>query len=249
MKRDMSSIRPSARVMRDSLARHHCGATRGQQSAARLGRRHRRCQSGYVSGRATRPADRDHLRAEHRVRSRRYASRCGIRCSSTCSSRSTRCSCRRACTSPAASPATSRRCTCCRSSPPAPSGARRGAIQVATLSATFYVGIVCAQYLDVSLVPAVVVAPAGVDAAVTRFRAVHRRGQSRRDVHRGTSRWLARGAPAIGASRARRRVLRDRRPARIQRACHRLPDGRARSPPTRVIASSRSIAPPRGSSA
>ena len=125
-------------------------------------------------------------------------------------------------TSPAASSATSRRCTCCRSSPPARSASaaarcrwRRSARCCTSASSP-------AQYLDGAFcrlaggcrrreLPTLRFAQYTVAINLFGFFAV------------GAAVGLAGRAPAVGRCAARGRLARDRRPARLQRVRHRQP--------------------------
>ncbi len=105
---------------------------------------------------------------------------------------------------------------------------RRGALQVAALSATLYMGIVTAQYLDVGVLPAGWWLPVSAALPTPRFAqytvAINLSGMFAVAVLVR----VARGAPAIGPRGPSRCVVRNRRPSGVQRSCDRLSGVRAR---------------------
>ena len=101
---------------------------------------------------------------------------------------------------------------------------RRGALQVATLSALLYLGIVMAQYVD--MVPVLDGDP-GAGAADLAVRAVHGRDQPVRVPRRRAAGGLAGGTASVRGCAAGGGVAPDRGPARLQRIRHRQPAERA----------------------
>ena len=127
------------------LAHRHPGGD--QHDAARLGDVRAGHGAGVVRRRSVLLPDRAHLRADDRLRADAALRRAAPLAGRPAAGGRRAASSRRSSTSPAASPATSRRSTCCRSSPASTVQFRRGGLLVATLSAVLYGGLVLAQYL------------------------------------------------------------------------------------------------------